>query len=66
MSNKVLISADCVCDIPVDMAEELNVSLMYYYIITEAGKFRDMTEIRTEQVLVRLLYMKHLIICFGH
>jgi len=51
MSNKVLISADCVCDIPVDMAEELNVSLMYYYIITEAGKFRDMTEIRTEQVL---------------
>lgn len=51
MSNKVLISADCVCDIPVDMAEELNVSLMYYYIITEEGKFRDMTEIRTEQVL---------------
>ncbi len=51
MSNKVLISADCVCDIPVDMAEEMNVSLMYYYIITEEGKFRDMTEIRTEQIL---------------
>lgn len=51
MSNRVLISADCVCDIPVDMATELNVSLMYYYIITEEGKFRDMTEIRTEQVL---------------
>lgn len=51
MSNKVLISADCVCDIPVELAEELNVSLMYYYIITEEGKFRDMTEIRTEQVL---------------
>jgi len=51
MSNRVLISADCVCDIPVDMAEEMNVSLMYYYIITEEGKFRDMTEIRTEQVL---------------
>lgn len=51
MSNKVLISADCVCDIPVSMAEELNVSLMYYYIITEEGKFRDMTEISTDQVL---------------
>ncbi len=51
MSNKVLISADCVCDIPVDMAEEMNISLMYYYIITEEGKFRDMAEIRTEQVL---------------
>lgn len=51
MSNKVLISADCVCDIPVEMADELNISLMYYYIITEEGKFRDMTEIRTEQVL---------------
>lgn len=51
MSNRVMISADCVCDIPVDMADELNVSLMYYYIITEEGKFRDMTEIRTEQVL---------------
>lgn len=51
MSNKVLISADCVCDIPVGMAEELNVSLMYYYIITEEGKFRDMTEISTDQVL---------------
>ena len=51
MSNKVLISADCVCDIPVDLAEELNISLMYYYIITEEGKFRDMTELRTEQVL---------------
>ena len=51
MNNRVLISADCVCDIPVEMAEELNVSLMYYYIITEEGRFRDMTEIRTEQVL---------------
>lgn len=51
MSNKVLISADCVCDIPVDMAEELNVSLMFYYIITEEGSFRDNIEIRTEQVL---------------
>lgn len=51
MSNKVLISADCACDIPVDMAEELNVSLMFYYIITEEGSFRDNIEIRTEQVL---------------
>ncbi len=51
MSNKVLISADCVCDIPVNMAEEMNISLMYYYIITEEGKFRDMTEISTDQVL---------------
>ena len=51
MNNRVLVSADCVCDIPVDMAEELNVSLMYYYIITEEGSFRDMEEIRTEQVL---------------
>jgi len=51
MSNRVLISADCVCDIPADMAEEYNISLMYYYIVTEEGKFRDMTEIRTEQVL---------------
>ena len=51
MSNRVLISADCVCDIPMKMAEELNVSLMYYYIITEEGKFRDKTEIRTEQIL---------------
>lgn len=51
MNNKVLISADCVCDIPVDMAEELNVSLMFYYIITEEGSFRDNIEIRTEQVL---------------
>ncbi len=51
MSNKVLISADCVCDIPMKMADELNVSLMYYYIVTEEGKFRDKTEIRTDQVL---------------
>jgi len=51
MNNRVLISADCVCDIPVKMAEEINISLMYYYIITEEGKFRDKTEIQTEQVL---------------
>lgn len=51
MSNKVLISADCVCDIPLKMAEELNVFLMYYYIVTEEGRFRDKSEIRTDQVL---------------
>ncbi len=51
MDNRVLISADCVCDIPMKLAEELNISLMYYYIITEEGKFRDKTEIRTEQIL---------------
>lgn len=51
MSNRVLISADCVCDIPMNMAEKLKISMMYYYIVTEEGKFRDKTEIRTEQVL---------------
>ncbi len=51
MDNRVLISADCVCDIPMRMAEEMNISLMYYYIITEEGKFRDKTEVRTEQIL---------------
>lgn len=51
MNNRVLISADCVCDIPVDMAEQLNVSLMFYYIITEGGSFRDNIEIRTDQIL---------------
>lgn len=44
------ISTECVCDLPFSMIEKHNVELIYYYISTEHGVFRDRDEISPENV----------------
>lgn len=51
MGNKVKISADCICDLPRRMWDDLNLSIMYFYIETEEGRFQDITELNSECII---------------
>lgn len=45
------ISTDCTADITADMLEKYNVDVIYFYITTETGRFRDMDEITSRNVI---------------
>lgn len=49
--KKVCISADCICDLPVEWIEKLDIKLMYCYITTEKGRFMDTEEICSDELL---------------
>lgn len=51
MTNRVRISVDCVCDLPRRMWEELELSIMFFYITTEEGRFRDIEEVNSENMV---------------
>ena len=50
----VIITAENVCDIPDEVAEEYGIRQIPYYIVTEEGRFRDTKEIGTINVLTYL------------
>lgn len=43
--KKIYITSDCVCDLPEEMLEKYDISLMYLYIKTDKGRFADTREI---------------------
>ncbi len=43
--KKILITADCACDISREQLEELGIELMYLYVRTPSGRFADTREI---------------------
>lgn len=49
--NKVIISVDCICDLPRKMWQELDVNMMHFYITTEEGRFRDIFELNAECII---------------
>ena len=53
MKTKALlgISTDCTADITADMLEQYGVDVIYFYITTETGRFRDMDEITSRNVI---------------
>ena len=51
MANRVLISVDCVCDLPRKMWEDLELSVMYFYVKTEEGRFQDIIEVNAENMV---------------
>lgn len=48
--KKICITADCTCDLPVDMLKKYNIDLVYYYIVTATGRFRDLDEITATNI----------------
>ncbi len=51
MSNKkICITTDCVCDLPEDILKRNNVDLIYFYIETDTGRFRDVSEITAQNI----------------
>lgn len=43
--KKICITTDCACDLPPDWLKENNVDVVYFYITTDTGCFRDVDEI---------------------
>ncbi len=49
--KKIMITTDCVCDIPEKMLETYDVRVIYFYIVTEHGWFKDMDEITSGNII---------------
>ena len=48
--KKVLITTDCVCDLPSDLIHEYEIEKMYLYIVTPHGRFADTKEIDSDSL----------------
>lgn len=48
--KKVCITTDCVCDLPRELLEKYDISLMYLYIKTPHGRFADTKEIDSDSL----------------
>ncbi len=45
------ISTDCVCDLPEEYLSRNKIGIIYFYIITNTGRFQDVHEITSENML---------------
>ena len=48
--NRICITTDCVCDLPDEMLRKNNVDLIYFYIETDSGRFKDVDEITAQNI----------------
>lgn len=51
VKKAVAISTDCTADIPDDLLEKIGVNVIYFYITTESGRFRDTDEITSRNII---------------
>ena len=49
--KQVVITSDCVCDLPEEMIRDLGIRIIPYYCVTDEGRFRDMSEIDADNLL---------------
>lgn len=45
------ISTDCVCDLPGEYLSKNKIGIIYFYILTDTGRFKDVHEITSENML---------------
>lgn len=50
-NSMVMVSTDCVCDIPAPYQKKYDIKMMYYYIQTEEGRFQDISEVSSNNLL---------------
>ena len=50
LKRSIMITTDCVCDLPEDVIGEYGIRLMPFYVITRAGRFRDTEEIDADNL----------------
>lgn len=48
--RRILITSDCVCDLPNELLEKYDIKIMYLYIKTENGRFADTVEINSDNL----------------
>lgn len=51
MKKKICITSDCVCDLPEEILEKYEIPVIYFYIHTDKGCFRDMDEITAGNII---------------
>ena len=49
--KKVHITTDSVCDLPQDILEMYGIGVVPYYVCTDQGRFRDMNEMTSDNLL---------------
>ncbi len=49
--RKVRVTTDCVCDLPKEWMERFDIKNMYYYVYTKEGRFCDVSEISSDNLL---------------
>lgn len=49
--RKIAITADCICDLPEEWLQKLQISLMYCYVHTKEGRFCDISEVYSDSLL---------------
>ena len=50
LKKKLIITTDCVCDIPIEEAKSMSVKQVYQYINTPGGRFKDTVEIGIDNI----------------
>ncbi len=48
--NRICITTDCVCDLPDEILKKNNVDMVYFYIKTDTGCFKDVDEITAQNI----------------
>lgn len=48
--RKIGITADCACDLPADILQRYGIDVIYFYVETDTGRFRDVDEITAQNV----------------
>lgn len=51
MSDRVIVSADCVCDLPENLIEKYKIPIMYFYVQMENARFQDINEIDSDSMI---------------
>lgn len=51
MEKKIAITSDCVCDLSEDILEKYHVKVIYFYIVTDRGWFKDLDEITSRNIV---------------
>ena len=49
--KKVWITSDCTCDLSEELLEQYNLEVIYFYITTDHGCFRDLDEMTSTNVV---------------
>ena len=53
--KKVHITTDCVCDLPKEILEQYGIGVIHYYLSTDRGRFRDISEMTSDNMLEYLM-----------
>jgi DegV family protein with EDD domain len=55
--KNILVTTECVCDLPKYMQQEYGMDVIYYYVETQEGRFRDGVELSADN-MIEYIYKK--------